>query len=149
TQEQAKEAVATLYGLIAEFPFVDGDHKASWLSALLTTFARMAIGGPCPLFLFDAPTAGSGQTPPARVIYIICTGRDATVSELSGDNEEMRKTITAILLEGDRLVLFDNASGTFGCPAIDAITTSPNFKGRILSKTKRTPDLPINTTFIA
>jgi hypothetical protein len=148
-QEDARRAARDLLALVDEFPFVNDDHKAVWLAAVLTVLARPAIAGPCPLFLFEAPAAGSGKTLLAELVGLISTGREVSVSELSDDNEEVRKSITAILLEGERLVLLDNASGGFGCKALDAAITGTTYKGRILGKTKRTPEIPIDTIWMA
>ena len=129
TQEDARKAAAELLALVAEFPFVSLVHALVWLAAVLTVLARAAIRGPCPLFLFEAPAAGSGKSLLAELVGLITTGREAAVSELSDDNEEVRKTITCILLEAERLVLFDNASGAFGCKALDAALTGTTYKG--------------------
>jgi hypothetical protein len=101
------------------------------------------------LFLFEAASAGSGKTLLCEIIGLIATGRELPVSELPGDNEEVRKAITAILLEGERLVLLDNAAATFGCSALDAALTSTTYKGRILGRSKRTTDLPADTVWFA
>lgn len=149
TREDAIAAAARLLDLVIDFPFTGPAHRAAWLAALLTVFARAAILGPVPLFLFEASTAGSGKTLLAELVGLIFAGRDLAVSELANDNEEVRKALTAILLEGDRVVLLDNAGGVFGCPALDAILTSTTFKGRILGRTQRTPELPVSTVFMA
>jgi hypothetical protein len=148
-QEDARRAARDLLALVDEFPFATPDHAAVWLAAVLTVLARPAIAGPCPLFLFEAPTAGSGKTLLAELVGLITTGREAAVSELSDDNEEVRKTITSILLEGERLVLFDNAGGSFGCKALDAAITGTTYKGRILGQTKRTQEIPVDTVWMA
>ena len=111
--------------------------------------ARPAVLGPCPLFLFDAPTPGSGKTLLAELVGLINTGRETSISELSDDNEEVRKAITAILLEGDRVILFDNAAGAFGCKALDAALTGTTYQGRILGQSRRTAPLPVSTVFMA
>ncbi len=49
----------------------------------------------------------------------------------------MRKRITALAMEGDRLVLFDNIAGNFGGPAIDRALTSTRWKDRILGRSEQ------------
>jgi hypothetical protein len=83
TVDDARRAAALLLGLVAEFPFASEDHKAAWLSAVLTVPARPAIKGPCPGFLFDAPMPGSGKTLLAELVGLIGTGRALPISELS------------------------------------------------------------------
>jgi hypothetical protein len=149
TRDDARRAADELLALVDDFPFAGPEHAAAWLAAVLTVLARPAVIGPCPLFLFDAPAPGSGKTLLAMLVGLITTGRDVPVSELSDENEEVRKTLTAILLEGDRVVLFDNAAGSFGCKALDAVLTGTTCRGRILGQTKRTPEIPVGTVFLA
>ena len=75
TREDVQAAVQKLYDLVVDFPFKDGNHKAAWLSALLTAFARPTLPGPAPLFLFDANTSGAGKTFLADIISIVGIGR--------------------------------------------------------------------------
>jgi hypothetical protein len=82
TQEDAKTAAKDLLALVDEFPFATDDHKAVWLAAVLTVLARPAIAGPCPLFLFEAPAAGSGKTLLAELVGLVATGREVAVSEV-------------------------------------------------------------------
>lgn len=70
------------------------------------------------------------------------------MSELSTDPEEQRKAILAIALEGERLVVLDNASGSVGSPTFDAALTATSVRGRILGKTERSPDVPLFITWI-
>jgi hypothetical protein len=149
THEQAKAAAERLLALVKEFDFAGDAHPAVWLACLLTVLARPAIAGPCPLFLFDAPTAGSGKTLLARLVGLISTGREPPISELSTEAEEVRKSIGAIVMEGDRLVVLDNASGTFGCAPLDSVLTAPTYKARILGRSQRTADLAVQTVWIA
>jgi primase-polymerase (primpol)-like protein len=61
TREQAVEASRQLLDLVEDFPFAGEAHKGAWLASLLTPAARFAIDGPCPCFVFDASTPGSGK----------------------------------------------------------------------------------------
>jgi hypothetical protein len=149
SREDARRVALLLYDVVEEFPFLDDNHKAVWLAALLTLLARPAVEGPTPLFLFDAATAGSGKTLLTKVIGLVATGREPAVSGLSDDNEEMRKTITAIALEGERMVLLDNASGAFGCRALDEALTSTSWRDRILGQSKRTGEMPLTACWFA
>jgi hypothetical protein len=147
TQDDARKAARTLLELIEEFPFAGDDHRAAWLAALLTVMGRTAIDGCCPLFSFEASVAGSGKTLLCDVIGRIKMGRDLPRSELSTDAEEMRKLITAIAVEGDQVVLLDNASGSIGCAPLDEALTGTTWQGRILGKTKRTSEMPMTTVW--
>jgi hypothetical protein len=137
TAEDARRAVAVLYDVIADFPLPDGIDKAGWLAALLTPLARFAFRGPSPLFLFDGNIRGAGKGLIADAISLIVNGREFAVTGYTPDDEEMRKKITAIAAEGDRMVLLDNIDGKFGGSSIDRVLTSTVWKDRILGKTQQ------------
>lgn len=147
THADAKTAAEMLLDLVADFPFVGPEHRAAWLAAVLTVLARPAIAGPCPAFLVEASTAGSGKTLLARLVGIIATGRDLPATELATDSEEIRKTVFASALAGDRVILLDNAHAVFGSPAIDAALTANEITGRVLGES-RTATVPLNAVWL-
>ena len=55
--------------------------------------------------------------------------------------------ITTVAIEGDRIVLLDNAHGAVGCASLDEALTGTSWKGRILGKSQRTPDVPMSTVW--
>lgn len=149
THDDARAAAALLLDLVVDFPFTSDPHRAAWLAGLLTPLARFAIDGPCPLFLIDAPASGSGKSLLADVISVIRSGREMTRKDYPDCNEEIRKTITAIALAGDPVVLIDNVATAFGGSALDAALTGRTWKDRILGVSQMTPDLPLITVWFA
>jgi hypothetical protein len=147
----ARRAADLLLSLVAQFPFVDDHHRAAWLAALLTPLARWAIDGPCPLFLFDANTPGTGKSLLCEVISVLATGRPCSTSDYPEREEEMAKVLLAIALAADLMVVFDNvATGwSVGGKSLDRVLTSGMVRGRILGRSEMTPDLPISTVFYA
>jgi hypothetical protein len=156
TWEDAKQAVAQLYDLVAEFPFKvneqgsQGDHKAAWLAALLTPFVRECLVGPAPLFLFDANTAGSGKTLLCDIISIVGTGRCVGRTTYPSSEEEMDKMTLAMAMDGTKLILFDNtATGNpIGGAALDAALTATTRSGRVLGASRFVKDIPFSPTFL-
>lgn len=148
-REDAKYAAEFLSELVVDFPFASANHKAAWLAALLTPMARFAIDGPCPLFLFNANTAGAGKTVLTDIIGIICTGRKMPKTSYPDNDEEMRKRITATALAGDRMMLIDNVATTFGGSALDSAITAASWKDRMLGSLQMTPELPLFTVWFA
>lgn len=154
---QARVAADHLLDLVSNFPFAGETsdeqyaHRAAWLAALLTALTRFAIGGPCPLFFFDANCPGTGKTLLTDAIAIIATGRNMSRTAFPDDEAELRKRITSIALAGDRLMLFDNiASGCpFGGAALDAALTGTTWRDRVLGKSEMTAELPLHTVFFA
>ena len=149
--EEVAVAVAQLFDLVKDFPFLDRANRSAWLAALLTPLARFAIPGPCPLFLFDANQARTGKTKLVDVIALLATGRQVARTTFPTADEEVDKRILAIALAGFRMILFDNIeTGTsFGSAALDAALTGVTYSGRVLGASKWATDLPLTTVFYA
>jgi hypothetical protein len=67
---------------------------------------------------------------------------------VSGDREEMRKAITAVLREGHAIVNLDNIEHPLGSPDLSRAITQAEYGDRILGETK-TLRLPTNVTWTA
>jgi hypothetical protein len=145
----AREAADLLMGLVRDFPFAGGHHKAAWLAALLTPLARFAIAGPCPLFLIDANTPGTGKSKLTDLVAVIATGRPMPRTTYPDNDDEMRKRISSIALAGDRLMLLDNIATTFGGSALDSALTAMTWRDRILGRSEMTAELPLFTVWYA
>lgn len=148
-REDARYAAEFLMELVVDFPFASENHKAAWLAALLTPMARFAIDGPCPLFLFNANTAGIGKTVLADIISIVCTGRKMPKTTYPDNEEEMRKRVTATALAADRMMLLDNVAVTFGGSAIDSVITATSWNDRMLGASRMTGELRLFTVWFA
>lgn len=138
-----------LFDLVENFPFASELHKACWLAGLLTPFARPAIDGPCPLFLIDANSAGTGKSLLCDVISLIVTGRDMPRTTYPDNEEEMRKRITSIALGADVIMLLDNINGPLGGSNLDSALTSATWKDRILGRSGMTASLPLRFVWYA
>lgn len=134
--EDARMAVDELMHAVADFPFAESYHRAAWLAAVLTPFARHAFDGPTPLFLIDANTRGSGKTLLARTAGHITCGRIVSMMSPLDDNSEERKRITSIALSGDRLAIIDNAT-SLGGEAMNSALTNTRWSDRILGESRR------------
>lgn len=134
TKPLVDEAVATLRGIIDEFPFENEAAESVWIALILTRLARSAFHGPSPLFVIDATTPGSGKTMLARLAGLIADGRSPGMMSLSGSEEEIRKAITSSLQEGAAYLVFDNVSGIVESPTLDRLLTSTDWRDRLLGK---------------
>jgi hypothetical protein len=149
TQAMATAAVQRLYEVIQDFRFENAnDHRAAWLTALLTPIGRHAFKGPSPLFLFDANIAGAGKGLCVQLIGQIALGYSVPVMGYAHDPVELSKRLTSIYRAGDSMVLLDNLNGPFGNEAIDRALTAPFWKDRLLG-TNTTPAWPALTIFYA
>jgi hypothetical protein len=148
TREDAQAAVLELLAVVCDFPFQNGTHAAAWLAGVLSPLARSAFTGPVPLTLFDANTRGSGKTLLADITSTIVTGRSMARMSQAKDEDEERKRITSIALQGDPLVLIDNVTRALGSGALDAALTSTVWAERILGRNER-PQLPLRACWYA
>jgi hypothetical protein len=149
TRADAGRAVDLLMGLVGDFPLANENHRAAWLAALLTPLARFAIAGPCPLFLIDANTPGTGKSKLTDIIAILATGRHMPRTTYPDSDDEMRKRISSIALAGDRLMLLDNIATTFGGSSLDSALTAMTWRDRILGRSEMTAELPLFTVWYA
>lgn len=147
TLDDARRAADELLSIVVDFPFAGDAHRAAWLAGLLTPIARFAIDGPCPMFLIDANTPGTGKSMLTDVIAMIASGREMTRTTYPDNDEEMRKRITSIALVGDRLMLLDNIAKTFGGSALDSALTARTWRDRLLSRSEMTGELPLFTVW--
>jgi hypothetical protein len=150
SRDAACAAADALLDLVVDFPFADSGHMVAWLAALLTPLARFAFPGPAPLFLFDANAPATGKTLLASIISEVVEGRELSRTPYPTDNEEMAKVITAVALNGDKMILFDNIDSVvaFGCASLDAALTGTSWAGRILGSSE-VIRLPLYTVWCA
>jgi len=143
THADAVAALDTLYEAICEFPFVADHHRSAWLAGVLTPLARFAFAGPSPMFLVEANVPGAGKGLLVNAANLIVRGEEAAQGDFSRDGEEMQKVVTAILLQGETIALFDNIEGNLGGAVLNKLLTASIWEGRILgqSETRRLPNL--------
>lgn len=148
THADAVQACKELFEVVRDFPFATPAHQAAWLALLLTLFARPAINGCVPMAAVDATTRGTGKGKLADATSNIHSGRDASKTPQPKDDEEMRKRITALLLEGEKLIVLDNIARPLGDPSLDACLTATTWKDRALG-TNTTVSAPNIAIWIA
>ena len=135
---EVEQAVALIDEALSDFPFVDDASYATAFAALLTAPLRELMGGLAPMFLFDAPAAGTGKGLLTDVISIISTGCVAAKMPEPGDRDdaEWRKRLTAAMLEGRSLLVLDNVERPIGSPSLAAALTAGIWQDRILGSSR-------------
>lgn len=119
--------------LLDEFPFADQPSRANAVALVLTISLRPAIPGLVPLALLNAPVAGSGKTLLINTATQIATGRQAALTAApSGDDDELRKRITSLLIAGEPVAVFDNVKARLTSSVLAQALTSPWWGDRIL-----------------
>jgi hypothetical protein len=115
---------------------------------MITPFVREIIAGPTPLHGIDAPTAGTGKGLLADLVARVATGEPISVMTEAKDEEELRKRITAVLLEGRPFALFDNITRRVAGGSLAALLTAETWSDRVLGVSKMVR-LPVRATWIA
>ena len=67
---------------------------------------------------------------------------------IPGPEAELRKAITSLALEAERMVLLDNVAGVLGSPTLDRALTAEVWRDRVLG-TSRQVALPLQVTWYA
>lgn len=137
SREDARYAVESIQEGLVDFPFAEPHHEAAWFAALLTPLVRFAITGQAPLFLIEANAPGAGKGLLVDLISIILRGGKLPVSTYPSDPNELRKRVTALLLRGSTMTLFDNVSGNLGGQDLEALITSSAWSDRVLGQSSQ------------
>ena len=151
TLDDAQRAAATLLQPFLEFPFVESrlDH-AVVLAYLLTLALRPQIQT-APLFCVSATTPGTGKGLLVKACNLLVRGRDAAIMPAiqgTSAEEETRKRITALLLQGVSSINLDNWTRPIGGEALNALLTAGEWSDRVLGRSE-TVSLPARLALAA
>ncbi len=122
---------------LQDFPFLADGDRSVVLAAVLSILARQAIDGPVPAFAFRSSTPGSGKTLLADVVATITSGNMAPRMAQPFDDDETRKRILSIGLEGLPLILVDNCTGAVGSRSLAAALTATTWSDRVLGRSEK------------
>lgn len=148
TQNDAKIAVRYVIDeVLHDFMFVDDASIANTLGTMLTILMRPAIDGYAPLVLFDKPQPGTGASLLVDLIAMISTGKSAGVATAPKTEDEMRKRITSLLMDGYAVALIDNVSDTLRSASLSAVLTAKEWTDRILGRSEMIT-VPNNATWM-
>ena len=121
--------------LLCDFEFSEESDRAGALALILTPLARGLLDDArTPLFVVDAPRAGTGKTLLAHVSNLLATGRPAAASVAPTTDEEWRKRITAEALDPPQVMLIDNVEREVRSEALAAAVTSGLWRDRLLGQ---------------
>jgi hypothetical protein len=95
----------------------------------------------------SSETPGTGKGLLAQAIVLVSTGAYPGVIAEKDDNDELRKTITALLMEGASAVVIDNVTRKIGQVSLAALLTTRTLRDRLLGKSK-TVEVPNRTLWI-
>lgn len=147
TRRDAEEALATLEGLLEEFPFVGNIDRSATLAMLLTATVRPSLNT-APLFAITAPTPGTGKSYLADLAAVLATGRRAAVVGGSCDEDELDKRLGASLMAGDPVLNLDNLDRPLKSERLCQVLTQETVKFRILGRSVNS-DTPSKALMVA
>jgi len=134
-----KEAKATINALFAEFCFPEdnGRSLAVAIAGMMTMFAYGLLpkGSIPPCFIVTANAEGAGKSLLVKVIISSVLGR-FTAGVKPNNDDEVRKFLTAAVMEGRLYVVYDNVKDNLNSPALEAFLTTPEWSDRILGSSK-------------
>ncbi|MCA9776167.1 MAG: hypothetical protein KC800_05600 [Candidatus Eremiobacteraeota bacterium] len=148
TRKQIEAAVALLMEPLQDFPFFEDSDRANALSLALAIVGRGVIAGLMPAYMVAAATHGTGKGLLASVLCLLATGQKIEVEPWKCDGEEFRKSVTSSLMEGSRLVCFDNVNDEMDSGNFAAVVTADVWKDRQLGANKNVK-LENRTIFMA
>jgi hypothetical protein len=133
TIDDARAAFNRLMLPFDQFPWYTASSRSAFAAHILTESARLAIDR-APMFWYTAPDAGTGKTMLSEFPSTIVHGTAPAVRPWCANGEELRKTLFASLLAGDRSIAFDNLPTGYKAraPELCAFLTSSIWKDRKL-----------------
>lgn len=149
TADDVKRAIEDIKAPFNKFDFQTAADWVNYLALLLTLVVRSFINGNIPFFVIDSPVQGSGKSILAYCANIIATnGQEGpmTMPERGGD-EEIRKRLTALLINNPLLCMIDNVIGRVDWAPLASILTTGKWTDRLL-QTSRTVTLIVKTVFL-
>ncbi len=147
TRQEAEQARDFAWQYIAEFPYESTADAANAFGLLLTVVVRTLLSL-VPMAVVDATKQGSGKGLLAKFVSYIALGRSAASMVPPGDENEWRKTLTSLLVEGETLISLDNVEGLLYSPTLASFLTADVWKARLLG-TMQSPDLLQRSMVIA
>jgi len=133
TPENITHARNLLLGeLLCDFPFKDESSRAHALAYLLLPFVRQMINGPTPLHLINSPTPGTGKGKLINACAFPALGYDVPTMTEAQTDDEWRKRLTTVLMNGRSHVVIDNVNNGLNSGDLASALTQPIWSDRML-----------------
>lgn len=117
------------------------------MGLMVLPFMRELIDGPTPGHLLTKPAPGTGASLLTDVFSIIATGRETPALAMPTSKDEMSKTLTSVLANGQNIVFFDNINHSVDSGELASAMTAPTYQARILGKSQ-TVEVAVRTTWV-
>jgi hypothetical protein len=149
TRDDALAALARLREPFNEFPWKEAASESAFVSHILAETSRLAVER-CPMYFYDAPMAGTGKSTLQEMAARIVHGTEPAMRPWVADEDEIRKSLYACLMAGDRSIWFDNVPDGIKVRSsvLEAFLTSAVWKDRKLGESV-TSAIPNKTVLVA
>ncbi|UNX53480.1 hypothetical protein MF406_10770 [Georgenia sp. TF02-10] len=135
SEADRQKARGLVEDMLADFPFVSADHRASYIGFLLTPLLRLLVPPPYKLCVLNAPQPGSGKGLLAKILGIL--HGSTTRATLPAGEAEMDKSIMATLdTTTAPVVVFDNVESVVRSPTLAALLTVNVYSSRRLGNSE-------------
>lgn len=109
---------------------------ANVIAMILLPFLREMVVGPTPGHAIRKSTPGTGASLLTDVFSIIASGRPTPALALPTNKDEMSKTLTSVLSNGQNIVFFDNVNHSMDSGELASAMTAPTYQARLLGKSQ-------------
>jgi len=149
SRAEALSSLARLREPFNEFPWKEEASESAFVSHILAEAARLAMER-CPMYFYDAPMAGTGKSTLQEMAARIVHGTEPAMRPWVADEDEIRKSLYACLMAGDRSIWFDNVPDGIKVRSsvLEAFLTSAVWKDRKLGESV-TSAIPNKTVLVA
>jgi len=129
-------ALQVVWWCVRLVPFWETVDESVMFTGMLTAIQRPLLPT-APGFAIDAPIQASGKSLLTKVLAEL-SGTTPVMSPHPGSSgeQELRKSLFAMLLEGRKVIVFDNVIGEVDSASLAAVYTSTTYSDRILGKSK-------------
>lgn len=132
TAEEVASARQLLLDLVCDFPFVDEASRTHAIAYLLTLLVRPALDAQAPIFVFSAPSQGSGKDLLLEVLTSIATTSAPTPITEARNEDELGKKITTALLASATVINLANFNNAIDSGSIAAAVTQRYWADRAM-----------------
>jgi hypothetical protein len=122
---------------LVDFPFASEVDRTQAMALALTPLVREMIDGPTPLHSIEAPGAGAGKGKVATACLTPSLGPGGWAqAAMPREDEELRKQITAHMIERRGAVLFDNVRAPVRSAVLAKALTGSVWDDRLLGRSE-------------
>lgn len=135
SKEEAQAALDVLSQPFRKFCFARPVDRSVALAAILTALVRRMFSS-APLFIIEAPVAGTGKSLFCETLGIIAMGHKPSMMSQGKTLEEQEKRLSSVLMAGDPVIVIDNCEKPIEGDFLCSMLTQEWVQSRILGKSE-------------